>query len=98
MGPVVTWNGTLAPGEGARIRITAPVVNGNLGEVVCNQGQLLVPNASPVTDDPQLPGADDPTCFTLAQGPPEIPALSPPLLALLALGLAVLGWRRVRRH
>jgi hypothetical protein len=61
---------------------------------ICNQGFV---NDRP-TDDPTVPGAGDMTCFEVASSVIEIPTLGAPALAVLALLLAFLGVRILRRH
>jgi len=92
-GNLVTWNGGLPAGGAVTITINASLQNVVQGDVVCNQGELLVP-VPILSDDPQLPGSEDPTCFTI---PPYVPALGAGGLALLALLLAAAGWLALRR-
>ncbi|HNU82701.1 MAG TPA: hypothetical protein PKO05_04650, partial [Thermoanaerobaculia bacterium] len=57
------------------------------------------PEAAGVSDDPDLPGAADPTTFEVSQETVlEIPALTPPGLLLLALLLAAGTIVRLRRR
>jgi hypothetical protein len=95
-GNTVSWNGSLPPMAYVTIVISGQV-DGFLpvGTVVCNQGSLVNPPQSVLTDDPALPGASDPTCFAVA-GVVEVPALAPSGLVLLALVLAAFALRRLR--
>ncbi len=92
---VVTWNGTVAPGEVVTVTITGTVA-GAVGEVVSNQGLFGDPGAGLLvpTDDPATPEPLDPTVFTIA-GVLEIPALGAVGLLLLAALLAAAGLRRL---
>jgi uncharacterized repeat protein (TIGR01451 family)/fimbrial isopeptide formation D2 family protein len=102
----VTWNGTLAANGGSvTITITAVIELGNQGQTITNQGTINFDadgngtnESSILTDDPALPGVDDPTSFVVA-AIGEIPTLSEAGLALLALllaGFAMLALRRRR--
>src|SRR5690606_11974880 len=67
----VTWNGSLAPlGGSAAITITATIDNGTQGTQISNQGTVSYDSdsngtndATVLTDDPGVPGANDPTVF-----------------------------------
>lgn len=86
VGNFVTWDGTLDPGESVTITITTTVDPGTLGQILCNQGEV-VPNQT-LTDEPDEPGNEDPTCVFIVA---TIPTLSPALLAVMTLLLAALG-------
>lgn len=70
----VTWNGALAPlGGSVTITITATVNAGTAGTTISNQGTVAYDadgngtnEASRLTDDPALGGANDPTSFLVA--------------------------------
>jgi hypothetical protein len=72
----VTWNGALASGASVTITVNATVAAGATpGTIVSNQGTTHYDangdgdnEASGVTDDPALPGAADPTSFTVSGG------------------------------
>jgi|GEM_PF-4687440 len=92
LGNLVTWDGTLQPGESVIVTVVATVDVADPGTEICNQGTLL-PSMTP-TDDPDEPGLTDPTCFRVVL---SVPTLSPLLLALMAMLLLALGLRRLRR-
>ncbi|HET9227162.1 MAG TPA: GEVED domain-containing protein [Thermoanaerobaculia bacterium] len=93
--------GTLAGGGGSAT-ITFRVMVGLLApgtQEIVNQGLVSGANfASLSTDDPDAPGAQDPTVVPAAAAPSavEIPTLSPPWLLLLLLLLTAVGLRRLR--
>jgi uncharacterized repeat protein (TIGR01451 family) len=76
----VTWNGSLAPGASVTITIQASLKVGlAAGKTVSNQATLAFDadgdgsnESSGVSDDPALPGAADPTTFTV-----ELPGSHP---------------------
>jgi len=90
----VGWSGEIPPGDGVTIWIAARINHGTGGQV-CNQGMLYYTSAGPFgrpTDDPDLPGREDRTCFVIpGSTPSEIPTLSEwGLIALMSLfGLAL---------
>jgi uncharacterized repeat protein (TIGR01451 family) len=95
VGNLVAWNGTVQPGQFVSIVITAQVADdAPVGLEICNQGLIFTPLVV-LTDDPALPGTDDPTCFLVASVV-EVPTLSEGALALLVLLLAALAVRRLR--
>jgi hypothetical protein len=95
-GNAVLWDGSVPAGEVVTITITG-IVDGEVGEVVVNQGQFLDLNAGPPvpTDDPRTAAPLDPTVFTIA-GVLEIPTLGAAALAALAALLAAAALRRLR--
>jgi uncharacterized repeat protein (TIGR01451 family) len=96
-GNVLIWNGPVPANEVVTITVTG-VVDGEVGEVVINQGQFSDLNAGVVapTDDPRTAPPLDPTVFTIA-GVLEIPTLGAAALAALAALLAAAALRRLRR-
>jgi uncharacterized repeat protein (TIGR01451 family) len=106
----VTWNGALAAGASVTITIQAVPAAGTLpGQTVTNQGALAFDadgdgsnESTALTDDPSLPGRDDPTSFVVAALPapePEaVPTLGETGLVLTALLLAGAGALRLRRR
>jgi uncharacterized repeat protein (TIGR01451 family) len=92
VGSLVTWDGTLDPGESVTITITATVDIETLGQVICNQG-LVFPNLP--TDDPGVAGTEDPTCLAVVA---FIPTLSPVWMGLLAVLLGALGLAGLHRR
>jgi uncharacterized repeat protein (TIGR01451 family) len=71
----VTWNGTLAAGGSVIVTITATVESGTPGAFVTNQGSIHYDadangtnESSTTTDDPGLPGLNDPTTFLVNAG------------------------------
>lgn len=103
-GNTATWNGAI-PGGGS-VTITLQATLGQLppGTVVPNQAAIAYDadgdgtnEASGVSDDPAVGGADDPTAFTVVAAPViEVPTLGGWGLVALGLLLAVAGWRRRR--
>ena len=103
-GNTVRWNGSLAaapgPGNVAILSIEAVILPAAQGTVV-NQAALQWDSdndadndAAGVSDDPALPGADDPTAFVV---PDEIPTLGDLGGLLLGLALAGAGLLALRR-
>jgi len=103
-GNTVTWNGAIPAGESVTITINATINAGTGGMVVVNQGEISYDsvgdgsnNATRLTDDPTVGGAEDPTVFTV-QAIEAIPTLRGAGLALLILamaGAAVVALRRL---
>jgi uncharacterized repeat protein (TIGR01451 family) len=70
----VTWNGAIAPGATVTVTITATVLPTTPGgAVITNQGTVSYDSdadgandTTRPTDDPSLPGPDDPTRFSIA--------------------------------
>ena len=101
----VTWNGAIAAGGSVTVTITASVVaSATPGATVSNQGTVSFDsdgngtNETQVpTDDPDLPGADDPTSFTVIeqQAIPTLGGLGLLVLAgmLAGAGVMLLRWR-----
>jgi uncharacterized repeat protein (TIGR01451 family) len=100
----VTWDGAIPIGGSVTITITATIQPAAAGTTVSNQGSIAYDGggngtngAAAKTDDPGVPGASDPTSFSVDAA--AIPTLSPLGMLLLALVLAALGyaglnWRR----
>lgn len=91
----VTWNGQIAANGGTvTITINATILPTALGPI-SNQGTINFDadgngtnEASVQTDNPALPGANDPTAFIVAASITDIPTLSEIGLAAMALLLA----------
>lgn len=70
--PTILWNGALAPSASVTITITAALAFAPIGAVISNQGAVNFDSdgngtndATAQTDDPALPGASDPTVFSI---------------------------------
>lgn len=103
LGNTVTWNGAIPAGGSVTITITATINPGTFGMVVVNQGEISYDSvgdgandATRLTDDPTLPGDQDPTVFTIL-GLEAIPTLQGTGLALLVLALALAAVVVLRR-
>ena len=99
----VNWNGALAAGGSVTIVINATIVSSE-GTVISNQGTSYsdsngdgTNDASRLTDDPAVAGANDPTVFVVAVSPVSIPAAGPSALILLAAMLGLTGVLVMRR-
>ncbi|HEV3076671.1 MAG TPA: IPTL-CTERM sorting domain-containing protein, partial [Thermoanaerobaculia bacterium] len=76
------------------------------GQTISNQGTIAYDSdgngtndATAQTDDPGVPGADNPTSFTVAAaGGTDIPTLSNLGLLLLALAVAGLAFGNLKRR
>jgi uncharacterized repeat protein (TIGR01451 family) len=71
----VTWNGAIPIGASVTITINATINPGHEGDIVSNQGSISfdangdgINEATGVTDDPALAGANDPTSFVVRSG------------------------------
>jgi uncharacterized repeat protein (TIGR01451 family) len=71
----VTWNGSTAAGGSVTITVDFTISSGALGTPVSNQGTLNFDadgngtnESTAQTDDPGMPGAADPTVFTITFG------------------------------
>lgn len=95
VGNTVRWDGTLQAGQTVTLSITATVGGQTLGTEICNQGSILTAQPPLLTDDPRLPGSQDPTCFFVVA---IIPTLSPVWMALLTILLATLGLAVLHRR
>ena len=101
----VTWNGQIAANGGTvTITINATVLQSAQGTTVSNQGTINFDadgngtnEASVQTDDPALPGANDPTTFTAGDAF-DIPTLSEVGLAVMVLFLASGAFLILRRR
>lgn len=102
----VTWNGSV-PSQGAvNIVIEAMIRPGTLGRTVASQAEVAYDGdglgvnwSTRLTDDPELPGTEDPTTFVVGQQEAaEIPTVSEVGLAILCLLLAGLGLVSLRRR
>ncbi len=98
----VAWNGVV-PGNGeVTLFVNALVLYRTMGQTICNQGQVFYDasgigtnDVSRLTDDPALPGDEDPTCFDV---PTVVPSAIPTLGEWGLLGLCLLmGMVLVRR-
>ena len=72
VGNDVRWNGSLQPGASVTVTIQASIHPGTAGSVISNQGTIDydsdgdgTADTTAPTDDPALPGATDPTSFTV---------------------------------
>ncbi|HEY8021438.1 MAG TPA: hypothetical protein VIH93_10070, partial [Thermoanaerobaculia bacterium] len=104
LGNTASWNGAIPVKGAVTITVTAMINAGTAGMTICNQGAFAFDadgdganESHGLTDDPALPGAADPCCFRVLI-PPEIPALAPSALALLALLLVAAALWRLRRR
>jgi uncharacterized repeat protein (TIGR01451 family) len=100
----VTWNGAIAPAGSVTITITATILPSAVGQAISNQGTIRFDadgngtnEASVLTDDPALPGADDPTTF-VSSAVLDIPTLSEVGLMAMALFLAAGALLLLRRR
>jgi hypothetical protein len=100
----VTWNGPILAGGSVTITIPATIDNGTTGLTISNQGTASFDadrngsNESSVLTDAPGGAADEPTEFVvLASSVVDVPALSGPALALLALLLAAAAALVLRR-
>ena len=98
----LTWNGALPAGGSVTLTVKARVETTLPGGLVM-QGEVFfdtdgdgVNDLSTFTDDPSLPGDEDPSLLFAAQSVLEIPTLSALGLLLLALLLAGLAAHRLR--
>lgn len=101
-GQTVQWNGALAAGQSASIRIRATILASTPGLEITNQAALRfdadgdgVNEASAVSDDPATPQEQDPTSFRVVTQP--IPAISRSGMVLLAGLLALTALAILRR-
>jgi uncharacterized repeat protein (TIGR01451 family) len=103
-GNTVHWNGSIAPGASVTITIRAVVNHGTAGQSISNQGTIFYDadgngtnESSILTDDPNVPGASDPTTFQVA-AIAQVPTLSEAGFAILALLLASGALLTLRRR
>ncbi|MEP0775099.1 MAG: isopeptide-forming domain-containing fimbrial protein [Acidobacteriota bacterium] len=103
-GNLVTWNGAIAAGGSVTITITA-TINASVpgGTTVSNQGTINYDGtgtgsngSSRLTDDPGVPGNENPTTFVVTL-PDPIPTLGVAGLAGLVLLLGFAGLLLLRR-
>lgn len=98
------WSGDVR--SSVTFRLRAAIAPGHLGEVVCNQGTFVADAGRAeielASDDPELPGEADPTCFEVIAPLPEpafpVPALGGVGRVLAALLLAAGGVAALRRR
>ncbi|HEY4594360.1 MAG TPA: hypothetical protein VIJ61_18210, partial [Thermoanaerobaculia bacterium] len=93
LGNPVTWNGAIPVGGMVTITITAMVGAGTKGMTFCNAPTIAFDQDGDGTNESNAVAV--PCCFTV---PATIPTLSEPWLATLALLLALLALRRLRRR
>ncbi len=100
----VTWNGGIAAGGSVTITIRANIDVGAAGLRLSNQASFAYDadlngsnEATGLTDDPTVAGANNATVFVAGQLPP-VPAASISLLLTIALALMVLGSIRLSKH
>lgn len=98
VGNLVTWNGAIAAGGSVTISVSATINSVPGGTVVSNQGTIYYDGAgstsngsTSLTDDPGVPGTENPTTFVVTI-PEPIPSLGLGGLAGLVL---LLGWAAV---
>lgn len=91
----VQWNGAIPVGGRVVIEITATVDAGTAGTTLCNQAEIHFDadgdgdnESSRSTDDPLIPGEGNACCAQVGFLP-QVPVLSPAVLAVFALLLAV---------
>jgi uncharacterized repeat protein (TIGR01451 family) len=89
----VTWNGAIPVGGMVTITITAMVGAGTKGMTFCNAPAIAFDQDGDGTNESHAVAV--PCCFTV---PATIPTLTEPWLATLALLLALLALRRLRRR
>jgi uncharacterized repeat protein (TIGR01451 family) len=102
----VTWNGAIPVSGSVTITITATIKPSAAGQTISNQGTIAYDSdgngtndATAQTDDPGVPGADNPTSFTVAAAVgTDIPTLSNLGLLLLALAVAGLAFGSLKRR
>ncbi|MBP7797024.1 MAG: DUF11 domain-containing protein [Thermoanaerobaculaceae bacterium] len=97
-GNLITWNGAIAAGGSVTIMVSATINDVPNGRSVSNQGTINYDGAGTgsngstrLTDDPAVPGTENPTTFVVS-APEPIPSLGPAALAglVLLLGFAAL--------
>lgn len=103
-GNTATWNGAIPSGDAVTVTVTATVDAGTAGMTLCNQATVAFDadgngtNESVVlSDDPDEPGDADPCCILVLDAA-AIPTASELGLALMALLVAALAFRRLRAH
>lgn len=98
VGNTVTWNGVVPAGGAVTITIQATLGPGTAGTTICNQATASFDGEILLSDDPHTPGGPDPCCFTVPGDEIlPIPTLSDLAAVALALLLATLSLRRLRR-
>ena len=101
-GFLLIWNGALPAGGSVTLTVTARVETFSpdglemQGKIFFDTDGDGVNDLSTLTDDPSLPGDEDPSLLFAPQSVLEIPALSDVGLLFLALLLAGLATRRLR--
>lgn len=100
----VEWNGSIPPMGRVVIFIEGFIRYSPGGPEICNQGEVFFDSqgngmngGTRLTDDPDLPGDEDPTCFILESLPAEsspIPTLGEWSLILLSLGMSLVLVRK----
>jgi uncharacterized repeat protein (TIGR01451 family) len=80
----VTWNGAIPAGGSVTITITATINAGTEGLAISNQGSVSYDadlngtnETTVLTDDPALPGASDPTSFSIPAAATATPTMTP---------------------
>ncbi len=88
--PLVLWDGPIPAGGTATIQIAGLIDPGTKGMTFCDTPLVFFDsNGNPAS------AVVVPCCFTI---PATVPTLSGPMLAVLALLLALLAFRRLRRR
>ncbi len=102
----VAWNGAIPVSGSVTITITATIKSSAASQTISNQGTIAYDSdgngtndAAAQTDDPGVPGADNPTSFRVAAAAgSDIPTLSNLGLLLLALAVAALAFGSLKRR
>jgi uncharacterized repeat protein (TIGR01451 family) len=95
----VAWNGAIPAGGSVTITIVARIKPGTVGTTVSNQATIHYDRDSDGTNEStafsNAPGGG-PTTFVVSAQTAGVPTLSPMLLALLAMALAIFGAKLLR--
>ncbi len=97
----VTWNGSIAGGGSVTITIQAFIKSGTTGTTIANSASVSFDSdgngtndTTRTSDDPSTSAPSDPTAFLVAG---SVPALSSPMLLLLAALLSAMALSAVRK-
>jgi uncharacterized repeat protein (TIGR01451 family) len=95
----VAWNGAIPAGGSVTITIVARINSGTVGQTVSNQATIHYDRDGNGTNEStalsNAPGGG-PTTFVVTAQTAGVPTLSPMLLALLAMALAIFGAKLLR--
>ncbi|WP_165371638.1 S8 family serine peptidase [Pseudolysobacter antarcticus] len=79
VGSTVSWNGVIPAGGGVNIIIPATIAANTTGQTITNQGTVHfdansvgINESTTTTDDPSLPGTNDPTSFVVFAPPAPV--------------------------